>query len=157
MLSVPKPRSGGPYLAGDLLQPGSNGARLGEASHMSIARRKIAIRRRETGILLDCDEQFRHRLIKAPSQEMRLAYQRKRGANAGARTETQRGLGMLDREVGLAGEKPENAADVPPAGKIRVERQGMIDQSNHCVDILAEIGQGEGGIDNDVRVVTGDF
>jgi hypothetical protein len=46
---------------------------------------------------------------------------------------------------------------VPTARKIRVEREGTIDQRNHCVDILAEIGQGEAGIDNDVRNVTGDF
>src|SRR5215831_7855443 len=95
-------------------------ARLGDASHMGVAGGEVAIRRREARILLDREEQFRHGLIEPPSQEMRLAYQRKRRANAGARTEPQRGLGTLDRRVGLAGEKPENAADVPTARKIRV-------------------------------------
>ncbi len=57
----------------------------------------------------------------------------------------------------MARKKPENAADVPTACKIRVQRKGTIDQRNHCVDVLAEIGQGEGGIDNDVRIVAGDF
>src|SRR6516165_10064076 len=94
--------------------------RLGEASHMGIAGGEIAVRRREGRILLDRQEQFWHSFIEPPSQEMRLAYQRKRGANASARTETQRGLGTLDREVGVAREKPQNAADVPPPCKIRV-------------------------------------
>src|SRR5262249_933712 len=124
---------------------------------MGVAGGEIAIWRREARILLDRKEQFRHGFIEAPSQEMRLAYQRMRRTNAGARTEPQRGLGVLDREVRVAREKPEDTADVPTSRKIRVEREGTIDQRYHCVDVLAEIGQGESGIDNNVRIVTGDF
>ena len=80
--------------------------RFGEASHVRIASGEIAGRRREARIFLDCQKQFLHGLIKPPSQEMRLAYQRKRRADAGARAQSQRDLGMLDREVGVAREKP---------------------------------------------------
>jgi hypothetical protein len=37
------------------------------------------------------------------------------------------------------------------------ETARAIDQRPHCFDVLAEKGQGEGGIDNDVRVVAGRF
>jgi len=80
--------------------------RLGEASHMRIASSEIPGRRREGRIVLDREKQFRHGLIEPPRQEMRLAYQRKRRADAGAGAQSQRGLGMLDREVGVAREKP---------------------------------------------------
>ena len=57
----------------------------------------------------------------------------------------------------MARKKPEKAADEPTACKIRVQRKGTVDQRNHCIDVLAEIGQGQGSIDNDVRIVAGDF
>jgi|HubBroStandDraft_6_1064221.scaffolds.fasta_scaffold33304_5 hypothetical protein len=155
---------GVPQVAGIRYHDTADGAKppgdflcLGEASHMGIAGGEIAVRRREARIVLDRQEQFRHGLLEPPSQEMRLAYQRKRSADAGARAEPQRGFGMLDREVGVARKKPENAADMPTPCKIRVQRKGTIDQRNHCADILAEIGQGEGGIDNNLRIVSGYF
>jgi hypothetical protein len=104
MLGVPQVAGIRHHDTADGAEPPDNFLRLGEASHMGIAGGEIAIRRREARILLHREEQFRHGLIEPPSQEMRLAYQRKRRANAGARTETQRGLGTLDREVGLARE-----------------------------------------------------
>ena len=57
----------------------------------------------------------------------------------------------------MARKKPEIPADVPPACKIRVQGKGTIDQRDHCVEVLAEIGQSQGGIDNDVRIVAGDL
>ena len=46
---------------------------------------------------------------------------------------------MLDREVGLARENPEDAADVPTACEIRIQREGTVHQRNHGPDIFAEI------------------
>src|SRR5215469_5045621 len=64
---------------------------------------------------------------------------------------------MLDRDAGLAGPNPEDTADVPATREIRVERQGTIDQRYHRADVLAEIGQCEGGIRQRARVVAGHF
>ena len=57
--------------------------------------------------------------------------------------------------IGLAGPQPEDAADVPAAREARVERQRAVDQRHHGADVLAEIGQREGGIRQDARVVAG--
>src|SRR6516165_11197454 len=80
-----------------------------------------------------------------------------RRADADARTEAQRGFKMLDRDVRLAGPNPEEAADVPAAGVVRIQRQSVIDQRYHGADILAEIGQREGSIREDARVVASHF
>jgi hypothetical protein len=54
------------------------------------------------------------------------ANESERRADAGAGTEGQRGLDMLNRDVGLARPIPEHAADVPAAREIRVERQSTV-------------------------------
>jgi len=64
---------------------------------------------------------------------------------------------MLDRDVGLARLQPEEAADVPAASVVRIERQGAVNQRHHRADVLTEIGQHEGGIRQDARVVAGHF
>jgi hypothetical protein len=53
---------------------------------------------------------------------------------------------MLDRNIGLTRPDPEHAAGVPSAREARVERQRSVDQCYHCVDVLAEIGKGDGSI-----------
>jgi len=80
-----------------------------------------------------------------------------RRADADAGTEAQRGYKMLDRDVGLARPNPEEAADMPAAGVVRIPRQGMLNQSYHRADVFAEIGQREGGIRQDAWVVAGHF
>ena len=139
---------------------GANGAqarddllRLGEPSHMGIAGGEIAIRHGEAGILLDREEWMRRCLIEAASQEMRLTDDGERGADPGAWAEAQRGLDMRDRNVRLARLHSEDAADVPGAREIRVEREGTVDQCHHGADVLAKIGQRLGGIRQDARVV----
>src|SRR6516225_7078735 len=122
---------------------------------MGIAGGEIAIRVRVARILLDRQEKFRHRLIKAPSEEMCGAYYHERSANTGAWAETQSGFDMLDRDVRLARPKPYIAADEPAAGEIRIERQCAVDQRHHGADVLAEIGQRDGGIRQGDRVVAG--
>ena len=62
---------------------------------------------------------------------------------------------MLDSDVGLARIHSEGATDVPAARGTRVERQCTIDQRHHGADVLAEIGQREGGIRQDARVIAG--
>ena len=70
-----------------------------------------------------------------------------------ARAQAQRGLDMLDREIGLPGTDPEQAAQIPAAGKARIERKRTVDQRDHGADILAEIRQHKGGVGEDARVV----
>ena len=53
---------------------------------------------------------------------------------------------MLDRDVGLARKRLRMPLMMPAAREIRVERQRTIDQRYHRADVLAEIGQREGGI-----------
>ena len=88
---------------------------------------------------------------------MRGAYCKERHADAGAGTEAQRGIEMLDRDVGLARPNPEHAADVPAARKIRVEHERAVHQRYHGADIFAEIGQRLRGIRQDARIVAGHF
>src|SRR5215471_3764671 len=123
---------------GDGAQPRDSLSCLVEPPHMRVAGGEIAIRERLAGILLDREEEFRHGLVEAPSEKMRAAYCEERLADAGAGTEPQRGLDMLDRDVRLARPDPEAAADVPAARIVRVERQGAVDQRNHRADVLAE-------------------
>jgi hypothetical protein len=70
---------------------------------MGVAGGEKTIRRWEAWILLNREEQLRHRLIEAPAEEMRGAYLMERRADPGARTETPRGLEVLDSGVGLGG------------------------------------------------------
>jgi hypothetical protein len=51
---------------------------------------------------------------------------------------------MLEREIGLAGEKPEQSAPVPAASAARVEGQTAVDQPERDIDVLAEISEDEG-------------
>jgi hypothetical protein len=88
---------------------------------------------------------------------MRGAEIRARRTDTDTGTEPQRGFKMLDRDVRLAPPNPEEAANVPAAGVIRIQRQAMVNQRYHGADVLAEIGQREGGIRQDARVVTGHF
>ena len=88
---------------------------------------------------------------------MRPAYREEGIADAGAGTESQRGLDMLDRDVVLADPIPEVAADEPATCKIRVEGQGAVHQRHHRADVLAEVSQRLGGIRQDARVVAGHF
>src|SRR5437016_12929 len=60
---------------------------------------------------------------------------------------------MLDREIGLAGIYPDLAAQVPPAGEARVERERTVDQPDHGLDLLAEIREHEGGVGEDAWVI----
>jgi hypothetical protein len=52
---------------GNSPQPSQNFSGVIEPTHLRVAGSMIAIRDRETGILLDRKEQFRHRLIEPPT------------------------------------------------------------------------------------------
>jgi hypothetical protein len=95
----------------DSAQPRDDFSGIVEAAHMGVASGEKSVRVRVTWILLDRKEQFWHGHIEPPSEEMGCAYGRERVADAGAGTEAQRGLDMLDCGVGLARPKPESAAD----------------------------------------------
>src|SRR5260370_42491918 len=60
---------------------------------------------------------------------------------------------MFDREIGLTGPEPEEAADSPALGVARVERQRTVDQPDHGTEVLAGLSQHDGGDGEDARVV----
>src|SRR5271167_3283604 len=124
---------------------------------MRVAGGEKAILFRKARILLDREEQFRHRLFEAPAEETRGPYLKKRVADPGAGTESQRGLDMLDCNVRLACISPEDTADVPAIGVVRVERQRTVDQRHHGADVLSKKSEREGGMRQDARVVAGHF
>jgi len=106
-------------------------------------------------ILLDGEQQLRRRLTKTPAHEMRDADCRNSRPASGTRAETERGLDMLDRDVGLTRPVPEGAAHLPPAREARIERQRSVHQRHHGANVLAEIGKRSGGIRKGTRVVAG--
>jgi two-component system cell cycle response regulator DivK len=63
-----------------------------------------------------------------------------------ARAEPQRGYGVLDREIELTRPESAHGALGPAAREARVEHYGMINQSRHCSDALAKVGQRDGRI-----------
>jgi hypothetical protein len=107
---------------------------------MRVASGEITIGCWEAWIVLHREEELRESLIEAPAEQKRSANYIE---NLTARTETQRSLDTLDCSLKLAGKKPENATDIPTAGKTRVERQRPIDQDHHGADILTEGGHGD--------------
>ena len=104
-------------------------------------------------VVLDREEQFRHRLIEVPPEEVRQSDSIVSRPNSGTRTKTQRRLDALDRCVRLAGKIAEGTTDVPTARTARVQRQCAIDQCDPDADVFAEIGQCESGIGQDARVI----
>src|SRR5215469_4683931 len=64
---------------------------------------------------------------------------------------------MLDRQIGLAGKYPEDAAQIPSTGVTRVEYQRTVDQPHHRTVILAELSQRVGGVGKDAWVVLARF
>ncbi len=73
MLGVPKVAGVRYHDRGDGAQPRDDLSRVVEPTHMGVAGGEKAIRARKARILLDREEQFRHCLIEAPSEEMREA------------------------------------------------------------------------------------
>src|SRR6516165_4702150 len=78
-------------------------------------------------------------------------------ADSSAWAETQRGLDMRDRHVRLPRRHSEDAANMPAAREIRVERERTVGQCHHGADVLAKIGERLGSIRQDARVVARDF
>ena len=60
---------------------------------------------------------------------------------------------MLDGNLRLPRLHPDDAADVPTAGVVGVERQGTIDYRNHRADVLPKKSQRVGCIRQNRRVV----
>src|SRR5271166_7140004 len=143
---------------GNAAQPLDNISRLVEAPQMRVAGGEPAVGRRVIRIVLDREQELRHSLIEAQTQEMvGTDYLVGHAVGVGTRAETQGGLDVLDRDVGLARPMSENAADVPPSSEAGVERQRMIDQRYHGADVLAEIRQRLGGICKNARIVASDL
>jgi len=128
-----------------------------EPTHMRITGGEIAMRLWEARIVLDREEECRHCLIEAPAEEMCAAHCKKGHADGRTRAEPQRGLDVLEREVGLTCSQPKIAADLPAACEARVQRQCTIDQCHHRADVLTEIAERRGGIRQDAGVIAGDL
>jgi len=101
---------------------------------------------RKARIVLDREEQFWHSLVEALTEEVCAAQYKKRRADPGARTEPQRHIDMIDRDIRLTRPKPEKTADTPAASLVWVECQCAIDQPYRGADVVAERGQHQGGI-----------
>src|SRR6516162_13519 len=120
---------------------------------MGVAGGEKAIWHREAGILLDSEAQFLHCLIEAPHEKMPRAYdEQRRVADSDSRTESE--SRFSNRNIRLACPTSEDAAKVPAAREIRIERQCAVNQRYHGVDVLSESGQRDSGIRKDARIVT---
>jgi hypothetical protein len=108
---------------------------------------------RITRVFLNRQEQLRRCFAKLTFEEMSFTDQAQRRTRSLARAQPQRSLGMLDREIVQTGPEPQNATQEPAAGEARGKREGTIDQRHHRTDILPEIGQNEGGVGQDARIV----
>ena len=120
---------------------------------MGIARGENTVRVRIARIFLNGQEQLRRRFVKLAFEEMGFADQAQGRTHSLEWAQPQRGLGMLDREIVLTGPEPENATQKPAAGEARGEHEGPVDQRHHGTDILAEIGEDKGSVDQDAWVV----
>src|ERR1700726_3032963 len=102
VLWVPKVACVRYHDGGDRAQPLHNCSCIYKPSHMGVAGGEKLIWMREVWIILDREEQLRHRLVEAASEEIRGTYCSEGRADAGAGAEAQRGIDMLDRGVELA-------------------------------------------------------
>jgi hypothetical protein len=78
-------------------------------------------------------------------------------ANSSAWSETQGFFDVLNSGIKLTCPAPKDTTQIPPARKARVQRQRMVYQGDHRIDVLAKIGERARGIYNDVRIITGDL
>jgi hypothetical protein len=104
-------------------------------------------------MVLNGQKQLRRRFVKLTFDEIGRAYHRQGRTHALARSQPQRGLDMLDREIGMTGKNPEKSAKKPAEGAARVEGERPVDQRDRRAGIFAEIRQHEGGVGADPRVV----
>lgn len=72
--------------------------------------------------LLGREVEFRHHLIEASHEKMGGTYDKHRRDDPGAWAKPERGFRMRNRNFRLARATPENAADVPAAREVRIER-----------------------------------
>src|SRR5260370_8291403 len=104
-------------------------------------------------MVLSGQQQLSRRFVKPTFEEIGGAHREYGHTHMLARAQAQRGLEMLDREIGLAGEAPENAAQMPTARVARVEFEGAVDQPHHGPDILAEYSRHEAALAEAARAL----
>src|SRR5215472_17107061 len=118
----------------DGAQPGEDFARFGKAPHMNITGGETPVWHRELGSSWIARSSFgtasskRHAKKCAWPIMLSAVPTRTRGLSRSAVST------CFDRDVGLAGVQPEDAADMPAAREIRVERQGALDERHHGAD-----------------------
>jgi hypothetical protein len=131
VFSVPQEAKGRQYDRGSASEPLHDFSRLFEQPHMGVAGGESAIWLRVGWIVLNREEEFRHSLIETSTQEMCPAYQCERVPDAGARTETERGIRILYRDIGLPGPTSENDAGISASREARVKSNSAVSQSCH--------------------------
>src|SRR5271156_4332280 len=95
--------------------------RFVQPTHMRVTGGENAIRDRKARIVLNREEEFRHSLVEPTAEEVCAAQYEQRRASSGARTEPQRHIGMIDRNIRRARPESEKATDSPAAGGGRGE------------------------------------
>src|SRR5215813_10880016 len=83
--------------------------------------------------------QQREPLIETSTQEMCPAYQCRRVANAGTRTETKRGIHILDRGVRLPTPTSGHTTDIPASREAWIRSNSTVSQYRHCNDVAAAV------------------
>src|SRR5581483_1737873 len=101
--------------------------RLGAAAQLRVTGREKTIDDRVLRMLLQSEQQPWERLGELTLEEARLADRQVVDADAQAAAQRERAFNMLDCRVGLAGQQPHDAAQVPAAGEARVKGQCAVD------------------------------
>jgi hypothetical protein len=101
MLGVPEITEVGDHNRGHGEQLVQDPARLVEPTHQGVAGGEIAIAVWGRRTVLDSEEQFRQRLLEAPSEKMSITYYSNRWTDPRARAQAERNFLMLDRDVRL--------------------------------------------------------
>src|SRR5262249_19270126 len=101
--------------------------------------------------------QQREPLIETSTQEMCPAYQCRRVANAGTRTETERGIHILDRGVRLPTPTSEHPTGIPASREAWIKSNSTVSQCRHCTDVFAEERETDRRVAEDTGIVISDF
>lgn len=117
MLGVAKGQIAGDDQRADHMQPGDGRTRFVELPQMGVAGREEAVWQGKAWIVLNGQEQRCRRLVKPAIEEIGLSHRDQWGTHTLARAQAQRGLEVLDREIGLTGKYSEDTAQIPTAGE----------------------------------------
>src|SRR5262249_17180227 len=84
-------------------------------------------------------------------------YQCRRVANAGTRTETERGIHILDRGVRLPTPTSEHTTGIPASREAWIKSNSTVSQCRHCSDVLAKVSESHSSVGEDTGIVISNF